>query len=488
MIVKILGSAGLNFHGVQYNDKKVEKGTGERMLMQNFPSFINVDSGRDEVRDYFKTVSKSEKVKKPQFHAVISTKFQNHGKEELTATAAEFMKEMGYGTQPYIVVFHSDTENNHVHVISTRVDRQTGKKINDSYERLKAQKALTKTLEKLYGVNLEEKLEKLMSYHYSSMSQLELLLERNGFKLTKKTIDEKAFSVLKNGVKFKTIEGNQIRFTPSSDKGRSRQLKAVLSKYKDLCSNQVFKVVDKRAQKSMVPEERHSVNCKPKVEFESELQKKLRDIFGLDLIFHHKEGQKPLGYSIIDHRSRRVYKGSEVMKMGELFQFTDEEIDKQVFESLKDFNLTDRTLKQALTMCLQRNDTNNTIKEFMLFGSRKFKNEAQLSAVREDVKDYVRTQKNENVQLIKSEDRKFYAIHTKIHYVGELEQLIGAKAYRQFLHPERQDQPAEAGSQKLSREFSQSLEDLIFEYSRSSGANANDPGENELKKRKKRRK
>lgn len=41
MIVKILGSSSSSFHSIKYNDKKVEKGTGELMLMKNFPSFIN---------------------------------------------------------------------------------------------------------------------------------------------------------------------------------------------------------------------------------------------------------------------------------------------------------------------------------------------------------------------------------------------------------------------------------------------------------------
>lgn len=45
MIVKILKASGSDFHGVHYNDKKVEKGSGELMLMKNFPSFINEDSG-----------------------------------------------------------------------------------------------------------------------------------------------------------------------------------------------------------------------------------------------------------------------------------------------------------------------------------------------------------------------------------------------------------------------------------------------------------
>ena len=169
MIVKILGSASSSFHGVQYNDKKVEKGTGELMLMKNFPSFINESSSQEEVRDYFKSVSKNEKVKKPQFHAVISTKFQEHSKEELAKIAEDFMQEMGYGKQPFIIVFHNDTDNNHVHLVSTRVDKYTGKKINDSYERLKAQKALSNTLEKLYEINPKDQLEKLLNYKIKSV-------------------------------------------------------------------------------------------------------------------------------------------------------------------------------------------------------------------------------------------------------------------------------------------------------------------------------
>lgn len=200
MIVKILGSASSNFHGVQYNDKKVEKGTGELMLMKNFPSFINGESSPEQVRDYFKSISKSDKVKKPQFHAVISTKFKAHPKEELTKVADDFMHEMGYGNQPYIVVFHNDTENNHVHIVSTRVDKETGKKINDSYERLKAQKALSKILEKLYGITPEQELEKLLKYRIGSLKQLELLLERSGYRLSQNTNDEKKYDIDRKSV------------------------------------------------------------------------------------------------------------------------------------------------------------------------------------------------------------------------------------------------------------------------------------------------
>ena len=225
MIVKILGSASSNFHGVQYNDKKVEKGTGELMVMKNFPSFINENSSQEEVRNYLKSISKNEKVKKPQFHAVISTKFQKHSKEELTKVAEDFMQEMGYGNQPFIVVFHNDTENNHVHIVSTRVDKSTGKKLNDSYEKLKAQKSLIEIKERIYGKNNEDIINKLLSYNISSLKQLEILMEKNGFKLVNNKNDENALDILKNGVREKTIYWNQLIFSNPKNDNRGKQIK-----------------------------------------------------------------------------------------------------------------------------------------------------------------------------------------------------------------------------------------------------------------------
>ena len=91
MIVKILNASGNDFYGVKYNEKKIDKGSGELMLMKNFPSFINQNNSQEQVRDYLKSISENEKVKNPQFHVVISTKFQEHSKEELAKIAEEFM-------------------------------------------------------------------------------------------------------------------------------------------------------------------------------------------------------------------------------------------------------------------------------------------------------------------------------------------------------------------------------------------------------------
>ena len=496
MIVKILGSASSEFHGVQYNDKKVEKGTGELMLMKNFPSFINENSSQQEVRDYFKSVSKNEKMKKPQFHAVISCKFREHSKEELAKIAEDFMQEMKYGNQPFIVVFHNDTENNHVHIVSTRVDKKSGKKINDSYEKLKAQKALSNVLEKKFGIDNEKRIDELLQYKFGSLKQLETLLARNGYKLSENTNDERALTILKNGVFQRTFFENQIVFENRKNENRAKQLKAILSKYKNLCSDKVFKVEDRRHLEKMLPEEKQKDDWKPKIEFESELQKKLRDIFGIDVVFHHKDeisqtkekmegGLRPFGYTIIDHKTQSVFKGSEIMKMNELFEFTNEKMDKRLFESLKDFNISDETSKQALIQYLKRKNPENEIRDFMLFENKKFKDKETFTSIKNDVKEYLKTQNKNDVELIKSENGKYYAIHSKLHYVGELEGLIGEKEYQKFLNP-TSTELSENENKTLPKELQKSIKDLIFEFSKSSGSGKY-PAENELKKRKKKK-
>ena len=489
MIVKILGSASSNFHGVQYNDKKVEKGTGELMLMKNFPSFINENSSQEEVRNYLKSISKNEKVKKPQFHAVISTKFQQHSKEELTKVAEDFMQEMGYGNQPFIVVFHNDTENNHVHIVSTRVNKSTGKKLNDSYEKLKAQKAMINIKERIYDKSNEEIINNLLNYKISSLKQLEILLERNGFKVVKNKNDENALDILKNGVREKTINGNQLNFSTIKNDNRAKQIKAILNKYKEVYSNKVFKVEDRRYLEKMLPEEKQKENWKPKIEFESELQKKLKEVFGIDVVFHHKDELHPFGYTLIDHKTGTIYKGSEILKMNNLFEFTSEVMDKKLFESLKDYNLSDEISKQVLIEYLKHQNLGNEPKNFMLFEKKKRKNKEVFNSVKNDVGNYLKTQSNNSVKIIKSEEGIYYAVHTKLHYIGELQSLIGEKEYQKFLNPNQANETRIVNQTESNeaKELSKAVNEMLFEWTKHSGT-SKDPAEEELKKRKKRKK
>ena len=298
MIVKLLSSASVDFHGVKYNDKKINSEKGELMKMNNFPTFLNEESSQEEVRNYLKAISNTGKIKNPQFHAVISTKFQEHSKEQLTAIAEDFMQEMGYKEQPYLIVFHKDTENNHVHIVSTRVDKNTGKKIKDNFEKLKSQKALANVLEKHLGINKTKEIEKLLQYKVSNIQQLENLLAINGFKVRLKEDNPKEIEILHNGIVQKSVYLDEIPYENNKKDKRIYQIKQFIEKYKQIHSNKVFKVIDDREEKGLYERNPNAepISITPKIEYQSELQKKLHDIFGIDIVFHFKDDKQPFGH------------------------------------------------------------------------------------------------------------------------------------------------------------------------------------------------
>ena len=79
------------------------------------------------------------------------------------------MKHLGYGNQPYLVYKHADLERVHFHIVSTRIDCDTGKKIKDSYEKEKTQRFI-KDLEQKYQLIKDEPQEK-MNYRFSGSSK-----------------------------------------------------------------------------------------------------------------------------------------------------------------------------------------------------------------------------------------------------------------------------------------------------------------------------
>lgn len=484
MIVKLLSAAGNDFPGVQYNERKIKNSKGELMLLKNFPSSIDAESGGKKIRNFLKAISSvNPKIKNPQFHAVISTKSKSHSKEELTAIAQDFMEAMKYGKQPYLVVFHKDTEHNHVHLVSTRVDGKTGRKINDSYEKLNSQRVMAQIMKERYGIDELDKLDQLLKYNIGSYQQLETLLKRNGYHIGENTNDGKHFTISKNGNVQRRISKDQIVFHNDNDGKRIKQIRAILSKYKEIYSNKVFRVDDYRKMKAM-----HSGFCnrddaKPQVEYESELQKKLRDSFGIDIVFHHSEDKTPFGYTVIDHRTGSVFKGSQVMKMGELFALTSKFIDKKLFEQLKEYGIPDDETKDVLLAYLKSKHPESELSDFMLFMNKKFKKKEVFAMIKSDVKMHITDRNDPDVSLLRSEDGTYYAVHSKYHFVGGLKSLIGEIQYERLMNPAKNQNVLHSD---CIRDLKRAANDMFFDWMTSSGPPI-DPAEKELKKRRKKR-
>ncbi len=78
--------------------------------------------------------------------------YRKLGEQTIRQEIDRMMAHMGYGNQPYFVYKHQDLERVHFHVVSTRIDRQTGRKIKDNYEKQKMQK-FVQVLEQKYELS-----------------------------------------------------------------------------------------------------------------------------------------------------------------------------------------------------------------------------------------------------------------------------------------------------------------------------------------------
>lgn len=290
MEVTFLSSTG-SFSGVDYNLSKVNKNGAELLLAENFDGLKHISSPSiSDYTAYLKAWSdRNDRAKKTQFHVSISCRGNENSKEEILAVAREWMKEMGYEGVPALYIFHKDTDNNHLHIVSSRIDPQ-GHKVNDSNERWRG-RAILKQLE---GVTKDQEIkrdiEDILGYKVESRHQLKLLMELRNYKVIE---DGDGWKILKYGKDVGSIDNNTIDKAIGQGLGadekrykRIKQLNAILNKYKG----------------------RGSI---------SEIQTTMHRLFGVQLHFFREKGF-PYGYVIIDHKEKTVYKGSQVMKLKDL--------------------------------------------------------------------------------------------------------------------------------------------------------------------------
>lgn len=308
MVVKILSSSG-TFSGVIYNTDKIERDKGELMLVRNFGSLQGLGQLRPEdYRNYLKMLSaQNPRVRKPQFHAAISAKGRSHDKEALTAIAVWWLEAMGYGAQPYLIVFHKDTANHHVHIVSTRVDRNA-RKISSAFEHIRAVKQLHQVMGTDLQQNVDTDIRQALQYTFSTRAQFLMILESQGYTL--KTAND-LISVIKFGqqvqeIPVSAVDDRTARYR--KDVLRQRQLKAILEKYSALYQTRL------NHDQQALPGGRSKVLPM----LTSDLSRFLAAKFGMQLIFHAKDDQPAYGYSLIDHAGNAVWKGSEIMPLRDL--------------------------------------------------------------------------------------------------------------------------------------------------------------------------
>jgi hypothetical protein len=126
-----------------YNEKKVEEKHATFFHSRNTKA-INpfIYDKKHRLKEFSDIEKRNPRVKNKCLHISFNPSTYDYlklGDKLIREEMDKLMQHMDYGKQPYFVYKHKDLDRVHFHIVSSRVDRQTGKKIKDNHERQKVQ-------------------------------------------------------------------------------------------------------------------------------------------------------------------------------------------------------------------------------------------------------------------------------------------------------------------------------------------------------------
>ena len=346
MIVKKLGMvSGGGFPGAGYNERKVAEGMARLMVMENVDGAMRHkvellhEAGFDcagEIEKYLKERSRTygnTKTTRFQFHITASVKGQVMSADELTDFARQLMAEAGYGRQPYFVYYHHDTDNNHVHILSTRI-QPNGFPIPDHHDYARLNAAANRILSS--DINCD--IQRMFSYGYLTEGQFANIIRSHGYKFER--VDD-SYVLFRGGVKATTISlseiGRHISQGNDTRKERAKQLRAIIRKYKaEIAEGKVQNVENVKGHKGQkkkyvrrkVNPDIRKIKASNGKTLSQEEQRHLSDMldilktkFGIDIHFQKDRNGEIRSYGIVDHNRKIAFDGSKVMKLSELIDF-----------------------------------------------------------------------------------------------------------------------------------------------------------------------
>ena len=151
MIAKIGRSENL-YGALAYNQLKVENENGEILFANKMIETANGHySVAQLVQSFAPYLIANRNTEKHTLHISLNPdpndKVSNGRYREM---AEQYMREMGYGEQPFVVFKHTDIDRSHIHVVSVCVDEE-GKKISDKFEKMRSMN-ICRELERKYGL------------------------------------------------------------------------------------------------------------------------------------------------------------------------------------------------------------------------------------------------------------------------------------------------------------------------------------------------
>lgn len=332
-------SYGKSLYGVlSYNLEKVDKEKAKILSAQGI--ITNDKEGNPDLHLMIKSFEtyliNNQNTRKPILHISLNPHPKDHlTNDQLEQIGKEYLQKLGYGNQPFIIFKHEDISRHHIHIVTLRTD-QHGKKINDSFEYRRSEKA-TIELENKYGLhpaqqnnneNIYDEIKKIDIKKGDVKKQLSSMVKNLASRYNFTSLNEFKTLLGQYNITFDEIKGQfnnkpywGIVYYVMGKNGEkiSRPFKSSLFG-KKACSKDLLKKIEESKKKlknnSSIKQtlceniKKALSDCRQKKKTFQRLLKKQN----IDVIFRQNDEGRIYGITFIDHNNNVVLNGSRLGK------------------------------------------------------------------------------------------------------------------------------------------------------------------------------
>jgi hypothetical protein len=334
-VIAKIGRGSSLYGALAYNYHKLEKENAQVLFTQKIIQAPDGSYKMEQLSRSFELhLLANRKTEKPVLHISLNPDPKDNVNDtDFENMAQDYMRQMGYGNQPFVVFKHTDIDRTHIHIVSVCVD-ENGRKISDKFEKRRSM-AVCRALEKQYGLisAVEKKQEtntptfKPVDYKAGDIkSQMASVLRYlptyyqfqtfgaynavlSLFNITAEEVKGEYNGILKQGlVYFALNEKGEKVSNPfkASLFGKSAGYLQLQSQ----CNQNRIKLKDNSAKESVKDRIESVMRTASN---ESEFRKKLMDE-RINIVVRRNAGGCIYGITFIDHKSRSVWNGSELAK------------------------------------------------------------------------------------------------------------------------------------------------------------------------------
>ncbi|WP_077416160.1 conjugal transfer protein MobB [Chryseobacterium sp. JV274] len=334
MIAKI--GKGENLWGALiYNQQKVDNEKGTVLFTNKIPDLWDRPYSVNFFHQYFEPyLIANNKTEKLVRHISLNPDPEDKvNDKDYREMAQQYMQEMGYGNQPYVVFKHTDIDRTHIHIVTTCVQID-GKKISDRYDHPQSIEVCRK-LEKQYNLkvagengslnqnsifnpvdytkgNIKTQLSSVIrhipqTYSFQSIGAYNALLSQ--FNISVEEISGELHGKMRKGMVYFATDKNGKKISSPfksslfGKQGGLENIQVLIEKSKVKMKNDASKLILKRTIETALS------TSKSEASFKIQLLEQ-----GIATVIRKNNDGRIYGITFIDHNSKSVWNGSQLSK------------------------------------------------------------------------------------------------------------------------------------------------------------------------------